>query len=90
MMGFTKLISKLVSAERSPAFATVNHERCCTAAGRRKLAYICQRMYACCEMHVSHAYHMHEPGTDARIWTCDVWWATHIGVAHIRNMVWCI
>ena len=26
-------------------------------------------------MHVSHAFHMHEPGTDARIWTCDVWWA---------------
>ena len=37
----------------------------------------------CCEMHVSHAFHMHEPGTDARIWTCDVWWAAHIGAAHI-------
>ena len=23
----------------------------------------------CREMHVSHACHMHEPGTDARIWT---------------------
>ena len=33
---------------------------------------------SCCEMHVSHACHMHEPGTDARIWTCDVWWAAHI------------
>ena len=39
----------------------------------------------CCEMHVSHACHMHEPGTDARIWTCDVWWA-----APICNIVWCI
>ena len=45
---------------------------------------------ACCEMHVSHASHMHEPGTDARIWTCDVWWAAHIGAAHICNIVWCI
>ena len=28
-------------------------------------------------MHVCHAFHMHEPGTAARIliWTCDVWWA---------------
>ena len=26
-----------------------------------------------CEMHVSHACHMREPSTDARIWTCDVW-----------------
>ena len=41
-------------------------------------------------MHVSHAFHMHEPGTDARIWTCDVWWAAHIGAAHICNIVWCI
>ena len=24
---------------------------------------------------------MHEPGTDARIWTCDVWWAAHMPVA---------
>ena len=46
-------------------------------------------MTQCCEMHVSHACHMHEPGTDARIWTCDVWWAAHIGAAHICNMVWC-
>ena len=38
-------------------------------------------------MHVSHAFHMHEPGTDARIWTCDVWWAAHIGAAHICNIV---
>ena len=44
----------------------------------------------CCEMHVSHALHMHEPGTDARIWTCDVWWAAHTGAAHICNIVWCI
>ena len=44
----------------------------------------------CCEMHVSHAFHMHEPGTDARIWTCDVWWAAHIGATHICNIVWCI
>ena len=44
----------------------------------------------CCEMHVSHACHMHEPGTDARIWTCDVWWAALIGAAHICNIVWCI
>ena len=44
----------------------------------------------CCEMHVSHAFHMHEPGTDARIWTCDVRWAAHIGAAHICNIVWCI
>ena len=41
-------------------------------------------------MHVSHASHMHEPGTDARIWTCDVWWAARIGAAHICNIVWCI
>ena len=41
-------------------------------------------------MHVSHACHMHEPGTDARIWTCDVWWAAHIGAAHICNIIWCI
>ena len=46
--------------------------------------------YHCCEMHVSHAFHMHEPGTDVRIWTCDVWWAAHIGAAHICNIVWCI
>ena len=44
----------------------------------------------CCKMHVSHAFHMHEPGADARIWTCDVWWAAHIGAAHICNIVWCI
>ena len=48
------------------------------------------RALPCCEMHVSHAFHMHEPGTDARIWTCDVWWAAHIGAAHICNIVWCI
>ena len=41
-------------------------------------------------MHVSHTFHMHEPGTDARIWTCDVWWAAHIGAAFICNIVWCI
>ena len=41
-------------------------------------------------MHVSHALHMHEPGTDARIWSCDVWWAAPIGAAHICNIVWCI
>ena len=35
-------------------------------------------------MHVSHAFHVHEPGTDARIW------AAHIGAAHICNIVWCI
>ena len=43
-----------------------------------------------CDMHVSHACHMHEPGTDARIWTCDVWWAPRVGAAHICNIVWCI
>ena len=43
-----------------------------------------------CEMHVGHACHMHEPGTTARIWTCDAWWAAHIGAAHICNIVWCI
>ena len=32
----------------------------------------------CCHMHVRHACHMHEPGTDARIWICDVWCASHI------------
>ena len=26
---------------------------------------------------------MHEPGTDTRIWTCDVWWAARIGAAHV-------
>ena len=41
-------------------------------------------------MHGSLACHMHEPGTDARIWACDVWWAAHIGAAHICNIVWCI
>ena len=34
--------------------------------------------------------HMHEPGTDARIWTCAAWWAARIGAAHICNIVWCI
>ena len=33
---------------------------------------------------------MHEPGTDARIGTCDVWWAAYIGADHIYNIVWCI
>ena len=33
----------------------------------------------CCEMHVSHACQMHEPSTDAGMWTCGVWWAAHIG-----------
>ena len=42
-------------------------------------------MRACCEMHVSHACHMHEPGTDARIWTCDVWWAAHLGATFVRQ-----
>ena len=44
----------------------------------------------CCKMHVSHACHMHEPGTDARIWTCDVRWAAHIRDGHTCNIVWCI
>ena len=26
----------------------------------------------CFQMHVGHACYMHEPGTAARIWTCDV------------------
>ena len=43
-----------------------------------------------CEMHVSHACHMHEPGTDVRIWTCDVWCAAPAGAAHICNIAWCI
>ena len=43
-----------------------------------------------CDMHVRHAYHMHEPGPDVRILTCDVWWASHIGAAHICNIIWCI
>ena len=41
-------------------------------------------------MHVGHACYMHEPGTAARIWTCDVWWAARVGAAHIWNIVWCI
>ena len=49
-----------------------------------------EKIQICCEMHVSHACHMHEPGTDARIRTCDLWWAAHIGAAHICNIVWCI
>ena len=44
----------------------------------------------CCEMHEGHACHMHEPGSAARMWTCEVWWAAHIGAAHICNIVWCI
>ena len=41
-----KLILKLVSAEKSPARAKANHERCCTAAGRGELAYTCANIYA--------------------------------------------
>ena len=43
-----------------------------------------------CEKHVTHACHMHEPGPDARIWTCDVWWTAHVGAAHMCNVVLCI
>ena len=46
--------------------------------------------FTCCAMHVRHACHMHEPGTAARIQTCDVWWAAHVGAARIGNTVWCI
>ena len=54
-------------------------------------ATMCQIMLlSCCDMHVSHACHMHKPGTDARIWTCGVWWAARIGAAHICDIVWCI
>ena len=45
---------------------------------------------AYCEMLVTQARQMHEPGTDAMIWTYDVWWAARIGAAHICNIVWCI
>ena len=44
----------------------------------------------CFDMHEGHAYHMHEPGSAARLWTVDAWWAARTGVAHICNTVWCI
>ena len=65
----------------------------CTCEHFCNTAYSCRSrrcqacVVLCCEMHARHACHMHEPGTDARIWTCDVWWA---GGEHICNEVWCI
>ena len=43
-----------------------------------------------CELHANHACRMHEPGTAARIWTCDVWWAANTGAARICNSVSCV
>ena len=40
-------------------------------------------------MHVSHAYHIHDSGTAASIWTYDVLWEEHIGATNICDTVWC-
>ena len=35
-------------------------------------------MLCCCEMHVSHACHLHKPGTVASSWTCNVWLEAYV------------